>query len=1011
LTHSDDSARWRVFISHTSELRDFPRGASYVAAAERAITAAGHVIVDMADFPAADQAPGQLCIDRVRGCDVYLGVLGTRYGSPVRDRPEVSYTELEFETATEAGLDRLVFLLDADADVGIPPNQLIDREYGSRQDAFRRRVQGGGLVTQSFGNPVALGQCVERSLRGLADERRQRSKAQVDVSPLVPAAPDVQISLPTDAAAFTGRDEELDTITTALTGAAKAGGVIEIAAIDGMPGVGKTALAVHAAHILRDSFPDLPPLFVDLHGYTPGQEPIPPEVALARLLSAIGVDPRHLPDNMDDRKKMWQRRMAGRRALLVMDNAVSSGQIIPLLPGGGDCLVLVTSRRYLGDLPGAVTRLLLDALPAQQAEEMFIQLAPRAADSPGEVAEIVHLAGYLPLAISLLARVFNRHLSWTLANLASETREKVLTLKAEYANVAAAFDISYQSLDPAFQRLFRLLGLHPGSTADDYAAAALAATSPTEAADLLDGLHREGLITEVSYHRYGMHDLLRRYASDLAAREAADSEEALGRLLDYYEHTAACAEARLACQPEPVTPPAAPALDDIGQALEWVRADRLNLLACLDYVTRTGQDARVMALTAALATDFQREGPWPDAIARNKAAIQAALRVGDRPGEANALNHLGFVQRLTGDYSDAAQAHEQALRIYRSLGDRSGEARALTSLGTVRRQKGNYQDAIRSYEQALSIHRDLGERIGEAHTLHYLGVAWWQTSKFRNAMNALEQAIAIYRDLGDLLSEPHALNHLGIARRLTGDYPGAARVHEEALGICRDLKDRLAEADVCVDFGIVRRMTGDFADATEYLEQASHLFQDLGDARGGANADNNLGIVWRLTGDPHGAIRVHNEALTVFRELGDRRGEAFALTYLCAALRVASEYLAAFQAIEQALVIYRDIGNRDGEAEALNEIGALYLIRGDLAQAEASHQQARELARAVVSPWNEAHALAGLGRCALARGDIAEAENLLRQAYAILQRIGAADANAILAELTDLTGTGQGNTG
>ena len=163
-----------MFISHTSELRDFPEGTSYVAAVERAISAAGHVIVDMADFPAADQAPAQVCAERVRGCDVYVGVLGTRYGSPVRDRPEVSYTELEFDTATEAGLDRLVFLLDTDADdVGIPLSELIDREFGARQDAFRRRVQDSGLTTQSFANPDALGRLVERSLRDLAETRRR----------------------------------------------------------------------------------------------------------------------------------------------------------------------------------------------------------------------------------------------------------------------------------------------------------------------------------------------------------------------------------------------------------------------------------------------------------------------------------------------------------------------------------------------------------------------------------------------------------------------------------------------------------------------------------------------------------------------------------------------------------------------------------------------------------------------------------------------------------------------
>jgi hypothetical protein len=163
---------WRVFVSHTGELRDFPRGNSYVGEVERAISAAGHVVVDMRDFPAADLAPAEFCVERVRSCDVYVGLLGTRYGSPVRDRPEVSYTELEFDTATEARLDRLVFLLDADAEyVGIPPKQLIDRKFGDRQDAFRDRVTDSRLTVQPFESPARLGQLVERSLRELADTR------------------------------------------------------------------------------------------------------------------------------------------------------------------------------------------------------------------------------------------------------------------------------------------------------------------------------------------------------------------------------------------------------------------------------------------------------------------------------------------------------------------------------------------------------------------------------------------------------------------------------------------------------------------------------------------------------------------------------------------------------------------------------------------------------------------------------------------------------------------------
>jgi hypothetical protein len=313
---------------------------------------------------------------------------------------------------------------------------------------------------------------------------------EINVLPQAPAASEVRYSLPLDAAAFTGREEELSKVTAAA-GAAGAGGIVAVNAIGGMAGMGKTALAVHAAHALRDRFPDRQ-LFIDLHAHTPGREPVRPEDALAVLLAAVGVDTQGLPDGLDGRAAMWRDKMAGQRALLVLDNAASSRQVAPLLPGGGRCLVLVTSRRHLGDLPGAVTQVPLDALPPPQAAAMFIRLAPRAADSPDEVPDVVRLAGFLPLAISLLARLFARHPSWTLADVAAETKASLLTLTAEHESVTAAFEVSYRHLDPARQRFFCLLGLHPGTIIEPYAAAALAGTTLNEAAGLLDALHGGG---------------------------------------------------------------------------------------------------------------------------------------------------------------------------------------------------------------------------------------------------------------------------------------------------------------------------------------------------------------------------------------------------------------------------------------------------------------------------------------------------------------------------------------
>src|SRR5208282_2775666 len=501
-------------------------------------------------------------------------------------------------------------------------------------------------------------------------------------------------------------------------------------AIGGMAGIGKTAFAVHAAHRLAARFPG-GQVFLPLHGHTPGQQPVEPVDALGSLLLTAGVPAGQIPPGVEARMALWRDRMAARQLLLVLDDAASSDQVRPLLPGTGGSLVLVTSRRRLTALEDAQA-ISLDALPPGEAAGLLVRLAVRpglSSADPG-VGEIIRLCGCLPLAIGMAARQLYHHPAWTVAGLAAELAAatgRLELLVTENLSVAAAFDLSYADLTPAQQRLFRRLALHPGPDIDPYAAAALDGTGLAGARRGLEGLYEQYLLTEPAPARYRMHDLIREHARALASRldPDRDREQATGRLLDYYQHAAARAQDLLAGQargaPAPAPAPAAgtvpaavPVLAGREQALAWARAERTSLLACLDQVTAAGQHARVIALTAALAALLRYDGPWDEAITRHAAAVQAARQIGDRPGQAHALTDLGDARRLTGDYPGAARDLQEALGISRDLGDRPGQAHALTHLGNTRQLTGDYPGAARDLQEAVGISRDLGDRPGQA---------------------------------------------------------------------------------------------------------------------------------------------------------------------------------------------------------------------------------------------------------------------------------------------------------
>jgi tetratricopeptide (TPR) repeat protein/transcriptional regulator with XRE-family HTH domain len=771
--------------------------------------------------------------------------------------PPVRFAGVLRKLRTEAGLTQEELAEAA----GLSPRAISDLERG--------------MVTTPHKDTVRL----------LADALQLGDRARAEFKAAVPGRAGTggiaaTRTLPRDIASFTGRRQELQELVDAAIGAADSGGIVGIHAIGGMAGIGKTAFAVHAAYRLADRFLS-GQIFLPLHGHTPGRQPVGPADALASLLLTIGVPAAQIPAGLEARTALWRDRLAGRQLLLVLDDAADSEQVRPLLPGAGASLVLITSRRRLTALEDAKT-ISLDTLPPEEAAGLLVRLAARPGLSSADpaVRDITRLCGYLPLAIGMLARQLYHHPAWSPTGRAAELAaavDRLELLATENVSVAAAFDLSYADLAPDQQRLFRRLGLHPGADIDGYAAAALDGTGLSQAQRGMEALYDQYLLTEPAPGRYRMHDLIREHARALAGRLDPDvqREQATERLLDYYQHAAAQADALLARQarthPAPAVgtiPAAAPALADREQALAWARAERASLLACLDHATAAGQHARVVGLTAGLAGLLRHDGPWAEAITRWATAVQATRDLGDRPAQACALAYLGLVRRLTGDHPAAARDLQEALGIHRDLGDRLGEAEALTFLGDVRRLTGDYPGATRDLHQALGISRDIGDRLGQAEALTFLGNVRQLTRDYPAAARELEEALNIYRDLGDRLGQANTLTFLGSVQRLTGDYRGAADDLEEALGIHRDISNRHGEVAALNEAGMLSRARGDLPQAGACHQQALDLARQIGSPLDKAHALAGLArcaLTDGRTAETEAGLR---QALEIFQRIG-----------------------------------------------------------------------------------------------------------------------------------------------
>jgi tetratricopeptide (TPR) repeat protein/transcriptional regulator with XRE-family HTH domain len=913
----------------------------------------------------------------------------------VAEPPELDFAGLLRRLRSAAGLTQEKLAEAA----SLSPRTVSDLERGvnrsARKDTADLLADAIGLTGTARELFVAAGRGQVPAAQALA--AASAAPAAGPATPVVPAAlaltPAVIVprELPADVVAFTGRGVELaeldlllPTDTPAQDGSP---GPVVISVVSGSAGVGKTALAVRWAHRVAAEFPD-GQLYVNLRGFDPDQ-PVTADEALAGFLRALGVPSGAIPLGEAERSARYRSLVAGRRLLVVLDNAATVEQVRPLLPGTPSVMVLVTSRDALAGLVArdGARRLDLDLLSAGEAVTLLRTLiGPRAEADAVATRSLAGLCARLPLALRVAAELAVARPDTPLAELADELadqRDRLELLDAggdPRSAVANVFSWSYRHLPPDAALMFRLLGLHPGQDWDRYAAAALTATSSLgQASRLLGVLDRAHLIQPAGRGRYQMHDLLRGYAAGLAASLEGKAEEAsgqgwsagqagqdaLGRLFGYY--LAACSAAMSMLAPAErhrwPNPPAVstpvPVFADQASARAWLDTELTTLTAVSAHAAGHGWSGLASDLATTLYRHLYNSHP-AEGLTIHTHALIAARDSGDQAAEASALTSLGAYHSRQDRYQEAGEHHQRALDVARATGDRYTEARALVGLGTVHHWQNRPEQAIDSYSRALDLFRELGDQVGQVRQLNNIGGMYLMLRQYGPAIDQLSQALSLARDIDAHDIVANALVFLGTIGCRQGQYEQAAGYLQEAVTVTRGTGNRFFEARALTRLGDVYLRRGEYDQAAIYHQQALALCRRIGNPGAEADALNGTGETLLATGQPEQARACHTTALTLARQTDDHYEQARTLARLGTVSHSQGFYEQAAAYHQQALALFRRIGDQAGEADALNGTGETLLAAGQPEQAQACHTSALALARQADDGHQQARAQRGL---------------------------------------------------
>jgi DNA-binding SARP family transcriptional activator/Tfp pilus assembly protein PilF len=725
--------------------------------------------------------------------------------------------------------------------------------------------------------------------------------------------------LPAAITDFTGRTAELDALTQQLS--ADGSRTMVISALAGMAGVGKTAVAVHWAHELAERFGD-GQLYVNLRGYDP-DAPVAATDALAGFLRALGVPGQDIPDEIEDRARLYRSRLAGRRMLVLLDNARDGEQVRPLLPGDPGCVAVVTSRDALAGLVAVdgARRLDLDVLALADAVDLLRSLiGPRADDEPKAVMELGRLCGRLPLALRIAAELAAARPSAALSELVAElaaSRLDLLDAGEVRADLRAVFSWSVRQLPDDVAEAFALASLHPGADLDEHAAAALTGAIVSQARRVLGRLHRASLIQATDPGRYGMHDLLRAYAREQAAVRltGCQNDQALTRLFDYYLAAAAAAMGLLfpaEANRRPCTAATTGLVQEIGVADQagaraWLDRERANLVAVVVHCAGRGWPRHATGLADTLFRYLINAGHLPEAHTIYSHALAAARQSGDLAAEADALNGLGGIAMMKGHFGDARALYQDALERYR-CGDRTGEAKVLHNLGIIEYQMHNHRAAAGYYRRAAAAYMEAGDRLEEARALCYLSGAEAELGSHDQAAEHLRRALPVLREADDKEREAVALSVMGEISLRCGELIQAAAFYEQALAILRRTDDPDGVAVELSNLGAVSLRQGDYQQAGRYLQQALALFRRIGNQHGEVRALRRLAAALHGVGQPAAARAELETALWLAAETGNTYEQASAHCDLAESHHGAGDDQQARRHWQQALSLYTQLG-------------------------------------------------------------------------------------------------------